>query len=211
MSNFNFGKEAALNELAELIDDGATMSDVLEVIESTLGDQTKVASEDDMDFRLGLEATCHDFLAKTAGLYGEFDASELDENEQAYVVFEKVAEGWKDSLKEKASKASEYAKGRASAGSAQAQRPVKALAAKMLDGQEVGSRRARVGAAMSRNSGRITAGTGLAAAGLLGAGAYGANKLRQKRNAEREKTASYDEGDVETALDILKQAGLLED
>lgn len=207
MSNFNFGKEAALNELAEMIDDGATMQDVMEVIEGTLGNQEKVASEEDMDFRLGLEAVCHDFLAKTASLYGEYDASELDENEQAFVVFEKVAEGMADKARAAAKKVKDSAGRAAGAASNVAQAPVRGLAWGVANGK--GGTRDRLASGMNAHSGKATA--GLAAAGLLGAGAYGVNKLRKKRQEEREKKASFNDQDVESAIDILKQAGLLED
>lgn len=90
MNSFELGKYAALEDMAEMIDDGADLSDLIEAIEYSLDyPLQKNASEDDQAWRLGVESALHDFLSKTAEYYGYMDVQ--DEEEAILDVFAKVA------------------------------------------------------------------------------------------------------------------------
>lgn len=74
------GKWAALEGMAELYDEGADLADLIEEIEEILeSDLEKNASEDDADFRLGVESACYDFLSKTASYFGNVYVEDEDE------------------------------------------------------------------------------------------------------------------------------------
>ena len=92
MSAFEFGKEAAFDELLGYADNGASVAEILEIVDITVNqDIDKYASEEESDFRLGIETMCHG-LVKTAGdIYGTYDTSDSTEGEILLAVFEKLA------------------------------------------------------------------------------------------------------------------------
>ena len=170
MNSFQLGKFAALENMAEMIDEGADLEDIVSAIEDSLGAPLrKNASEGDQDWRLGVESACHDFLSKTASYYGNINVS--DESEALLDIFEKVAE---DAVEE------------APAGDAPGfgQR-MKDRAGKMYEGAKAKGR--QFGAHVAKNKGwYIGGGVG---AGALGAGALLARHLYKKRQEEEAQNA----------------------
>lgn len=95
MSNFEFGKEAAFEEMIEYADAGYGLEDLVDLATETINDDevmNKIASEEDFDFQLGVEAFCHEFMAKTASLMAEYDTSELDELEKIAFILDELYE-----------------------------------------------------------------------------------------------------------------------
>lgn len=90
MSAYWFGKEAAMEDLASVIDMGYGTEGVLEVIRDTLDQPIhKFASEEDVEARLGIESVCYDFLKEASDYYATMDV--YDEAEAMLDCFVKVA------------------------------------------------------------------------------------------------------------------------
>lgn len=90
MNTFFFAKIAALEELAEMIDAGASVADCADVISETFDTPiSKHASEEDLTARLGIESACYDFLKEASTYYGLMEVN--DEYEALCDIIEKVA------------------------------------------------------------------------------------------------------------------------
>ncbi len=74
MNSFELGKEAALEDICDFVDSGASVEECLSVINDTVNSELdKNASEEDVDFRLGVESYCYDFLKEAAETYAVYD------------------------------------------------------------------------------------------------------------------------------------------
>ena len=92
MNEFTISKFAALEDLAGLIDDGASINDCTEAIRATLDvELDKEASQEEITHRLGVEAACYDFLKEASEYYGTYEVQ--DEAAALLSIIEKVAAG----------------------------------------------------------------------------------------------------------------------
>ncbi|MGI9527020.1 MAG: hypothetical protein ACR2MS_07930 [Weeksellaceae bacterium] len=205
MSNFEFGKEAALNEMIEYADAGYGLEDLVDLATETINDDqvmNKIASEEDFDFQLGVEAFCHEFMAKTASLMGEYDTSELDELDKIAFVIEKIAEDKKKGI---------FGRGVDAVGEGLARvgRGVAYGAASPGDGRIAKMRNAAANFA-NKNQKSVGAATLAAGAGTLAAGGLGARKLYKKRQAAKAQGQNKQASEIDHAVAILQEAGLLD-
>lgn len=94
MSNYELGKEAAFVDLVQMVDGhGGGFDDCLDAVNLTLNAELdKTASESDVDYQLGIESMCHEFLKTANQLFAEYDCSDCSQNEFAQIVLEKIAE-----------------------------------------------------------------------------------------------------------------------
>jgi hypothetical protein len=208
--SFEFGKEAAYADFVEMAENGAGFTDVVEAVRNTLDQELeKNASEEDIDSKLGVESVCYQFLKVANDLYGEYDMSDLSDEEVLDTVLLKIAEEEEKSRTQKVKDfAGRHKKKLIGAGVAAA-----ALAP--------GLRGAGGGASLAHLTGQSKAKG--AAAGFTGAykdmgrsAAAGASKLKGKvgsaYNSVKEKMGKKASDErVQEALEILAEAGLLDD
>lgn len=87
------GKEAALDEIAELGDEGYSVGEITQHVSNSVNSGIdKRASEEDLDYRRGIDAGCHQFLKSASEIYGNYDVSGADDYEILHATFEKIAE-----------------------------------------------------------------------------------------------------------------------
>lgn len=90
VESYEMGKVAALEDLADVIDAGASAEQCYTVIGNTLNaPMNKQASREDVDYRVGVEETLYDFMKEAAQYYGTRDVR--NEGAAMLDVFEKVA------------------------------------------------------------------------------------------------------------------------
>lgn len=228
MNAFELGKEAALEDICDMVDHGAGMADCLEVIDDTVNTELdKYASAEDVDFRLGVESFCYDFLKEAADLYGEYDTSGVDDYDLIEHVVIKTAGAdvhIEDMEEEEFAKIAELVLEHANPEWVMdkvAQNSIyrdvrdsgygrlKALKAQMRSqtGKDEAKQMAKDFAKKHRGKAGIGAGvaSGLAATEL--------NRRRKKKKEEKgqKKSASLNDPQVQAALEVLDDAGLLDD
>lgn len=203
MSNFGIGKEAAYADFVEMAEEGAGFSNVMEAIQNTLSEELeKNASEEDLDGRLGIESACYQFLKVANDVFGEFDTSDSSDEEILDVVLMKIAEEEEKSRTQKVKDfAGRHKKKLIGAGVAAA-----ALAP--------GVRGAGGGAGLAHLMGQSKAKG--AAHGFTGAyqdmGRSAKKKASSAYNSVKERMGKKASDDrIEAALEILAEAGLLDD
>lgn len=204
MSNFEFGKEAAFEEMIEYADAGYGLEDLVDLATETINDDqvmNKIASEEDFDFQLGVEAFCHEFMAKTASLMGEYDTSELDELDKIAFVLEKIAENKEPG---RFAKAREYLGEKVQGG---ANRMSQAVATSKKDGKAWRNRAAKFIADNPKTS--VGGAAALTAGTITGAG-LGARHLYRKRQAAKAQGQNKQASEIDYAVAILQDAGLLD-
>lgn len=102
------GKFAALQDLAEMIDEGASYNDCLQAVQGTLNRELEKEASEYTDYEsaieLGIESACFTFLKEASEFMADYEIAGADENEVALAIFEKVAEeaAAKKSLRERA-------------------------------------------------------------------------------------------------------------
>lgn len=203
MSNFGFGKEAAYADFVEMAEDGAGFSYVMEAIQNTLSeDLEKNASEEDLDGRLGVESACYQFLKVANDVFGEFDTSDSSDEEILDVVLMKIAEEEEKSRTQKVRDfAGNHKKKLIGAGlAAAALAPGAYGAARGAKNATSGAKNRALGAAMGAKGGYQTVG---GAARGAASSAYNSVKERMGKKASDDR--------IEAALEILAEAGLLDD
>lgn len=186
MSNFYLAKYAALEDLAELIDSGASLEDCTETISYTLGQElNKHASEEDIEVALGIEAACYDFLKEASEFYATHHVN--DEYSAMVSVLEKVAqdlypEGFIGPLPQGGARVPEGAASTLPAHHDARQRTMGQKAGNVVRQAKMKARSA--GKYLSGNKGALALGAGGAlAAGALGYGAY--RMAKNKKNQEK--------------------------
>lgn len=82
------GKHAALEGLAEMIDAGFDAIDISNEVEFALSQELeKNASQEDIDFRMGVESALYDFIKEA-----ELNSYKMNTEESILTAFNKVAE-----------------------------------------------------------------------------------------------------------------------
>ena len=227
------GKFAALQDLAEMIDEGASYNDCLQAVQGTLNRELEKEASEYTDYEsaveLGIESACFTFLKEASEFMADYEIAGADENDVALAIFEGVSEefaknaGLRDRAraamgraKDKITGSEAYGKAKKSLGKAK-----ESLGKTFgkVDNADLEEARNRAGERiLSANS---KAGTrhfgagvdakrvaGAAALGLGGAAAagYGAKKgYDHYKGKEQEKKAELNE--VEQALMILEANG----
>jgi hypothetical protein len=230
--SFEFGKEAAYADFVEMALDGAGFSDVIGAVNNTLNDDLeKIASEEEFDYKLGVDAACYEFLKVANEIYGEYDTEGVSDEEILDAILMKIAKDER-SKEEVAAKLKERYGYHGSMGGVGKREGAKKKMVAQASEKNIGPRSAKeslLPAAksadpahkgsladslryraknMSRNE-KIGVGAGAAA---LGAGALGAGYLLNKRRkAKQEQEKSASDYRVQEALEILAEAGLLDD
>lgn len=183
MNSFEMGKVAAFNNLVELAESDASVSDVIGVIRETLDlDLEKSASADDHAYRLGIETACYDFLKEAGNVYGSYEVEQGQDELVFTEIFEKMAGERLDKVKGVANKAG------------------------ILAGLAMGDAKRTAGKA-AKTVGQNKLKSGLATAATLGAigGGVALKKRHDQKKGEQEKTAS--DHAVEEAMQVLLEAG----
>lgn len=208
MNSFEMGKIAAYNDLVELAEAGATVSEVIGEIRGTLDlDLEKNASEEDYSYRLGVETACYDFLKEAGNVYGEYEVEAGQDELVMEEIFEKIAKNLvhvgpgKDYSGENVANqvhtaAQNFLKMRKSPQGGVSSRSDSRSKTKVMGAIKDALKQHGSAAGMG-----VAGGLGLAGAG---AGAY-ALKKRHDKKKEQEKTAS--DFAVEQAMQILIDAG----
>jgi hypothetical protein len=98
---YEFGKQAALEDLLNVADELGDINGVWGVVSETLETPLeKNASVEDQTLSLGTEAICYSFLKEASAYYGEYD---VEDHEQALSeILVKVAEDFVQSLQKEA-------------------------------------------------------------------------------------------------------------
>lgn len=90
VESYEMGKIAALEDLADVIDAGASAEQCYSVIGNTLNaPMNKQASREDVDYRVGIEETLYGFMKEAAQYYGMRDVQ--NEHVALVDIFEKTA------------------------------------------------------------------------------------------------------------------------
>ncbi len=207
MNAFEMGKWAALEDLCDYADEGASMADCLEVINETVNtDLDKYASEEDVDFRLGIESFCYDFLKEAAETYGTYDVEDVGDYDLIEHVMDKVAKKDDDYYNNLARGKMTTRQKLQSVGRRVTSGAVKAKKG-LWDDRSAGERAAIGG-------GTLAAGATAAGAALGARKGYKALKKKYKeRKAKKAKGQKKDASDhrMIAALEALDEAGLLDD
>jgi hypothetical protein len=234
--SYEFGKEAAYGDFVEMSENGAGFSDVMDAVQNTLAQELeKYASEDDVDARLGIESVCYQFLKVANDIFGQYDVTDSTDEEVLDAILMKIAvderskEGIAQGLRDRygahgrvgiqgigdrkrakdAREASTYGGGGSYSTLDHTKGSGPGLGERMKSRLGEYVDKARYTAKnLSRNE-KIGVGAGAAALGLGAAG--GAYALNQRRKAKQEQEKSASDYRVEEALEILAEAGLLDD
>jgi hypothetical protein len=93
MSSFDQGREAGLAKIAELVAGGHQSAEVFSYVNEVLHEPLeKTASEEDVDFRLGVESAFFGFLKEACDVYGTYQVESTEEQTQAMdMAFSKEA------------------------------------------------------------------------------------------------------------------------
>jgi len=228
VETYEKGQMAALEKVASAIDSGYSPQQLWQEIGQVLGAPLeKNASQNDIDGRVGIEEVLYSFMSKSASYYGTHNVN--DEYAALCDVFEKVAndvprptrleQAGQDHIQAMAEGGQETANALY-----EARRQAEGGGPQGLDrpgairkGYESGKKNLRRAGRWAGNNKLQAAGAGVAGAGALGGLTYlGYNALtdddeeEQAKAAIQRKTASYGEGDIDTAIAILEDAGYLE-
>lgn len=209
MSNFENGKFTAFSDLVKIAQEGELgLSGVHELINNTLSmELEKTASEDDVDFKLGVEALCHSFLKEASEVYAEYDLSDVEESQVIDFILEKVAEEADE--KEKKKGMSTGAKAGVGAGLAALGAAGATAALARKGGGKASYNYLRGGKNLDgSNVGRMQA-----AKGVLRMGADSVRKSLAERKAKRSNKEASEQLDNEVldALEALDRHGLLDE
>jgi hypothetical protein len=91
MQSFLEGKVEGFDALLKIAENGSSVAEICSAIEEAIySPLEKNASEDDVDFRRGMNAVCFDFLKQAGDIYAMYP--DADENDILEAIFEKVAE-----------------------------------------------------------------------------------------------------------------------
>jgi len=191
------GKQAALNEMAEMADEGHGLESLCARISETVNAPLqKQASEQDRDFRRGVEAACYGFLKEANDYYDTYDVQ--NEHQAVSDVILKVAENIGDKIQniEGRRQDIEGPSGKKPTGGqpmdpnredpGKMGRFLKNIQKKTRQGAGAAAEKVQQGAgaaadAIKNNPGKAVGGAAAGAAGL-----YGLNKLRQKMKGDGE-------------------------
>ena len=93
MSSFDQGREAALTKIAELVNEGHESAEVFSFLNEVVHEPLeKTASEEDVDFRLGVESAIFGFLKEACDVYATYSVESAEEHVQAMdLAFSKEA------------------------------------------------------------------------------------------------------------------------
>lgn len=205
--SFELGKEAAYSDFVELAEKGHGFSDVMSLVSQTLSAELeKTASEEEVDYRMGVDAACHQFMKIANELYGEYDLDGRSDEEILDFALLKIAEE-EEKKKEGMSTKKKLAIGGAGLATGLALAPGVIGAAKGVRNAPSGAKNKALGAVMGAQGGYQAVG---------GAIKGGASKLKNKAGSaynsmkERMGKKASDER-VQEALEVLAEAGLLDD
>lgn len=205
--SFDQGKFDLFQGLVKAASEGYSVAEVqVELADVLSAELEKTASEEDVDHKLGLESMAHTFLKVASEVYAEYDLSESTDEEVLDYILEKIAEDEDEKAEKKMSTGKKVGLGLAGAGA------LAGLAAGARGAQHAyGVRGLNYGARGHLSAAR----TGLAHDAQR-AGARlrsGASSIADKVKSPFKKKASADElpEDLENALAILEEYGLLED
>jgi len=89
---FRMGKTAALEDLMGLANYHGDVSVCIDAAMNTVSQGIgKYASEEDVDYRLGVESACYEFMKTASEVYGTYDVSYADDLDILGEVFNKIA------------------------------------------------------------------------------------------------------------------------
>lgn len=239
--SFELGKEAAYADFVELAEDGAGFTEVMGLVSETLAAELeKNASEEDVDFRMGIDAACHQFMKVANEIYGEYDLEDMSDEEILDFALMKIAKDERTKEEVAAKLRERYGYKGSMGGVGKREGAKKKMVAEATErnlgsrarkgrdpllnprvhtdsaaGPSLGSRlssavdRARYTAKnLSRNE---KIGVGAGAAGLAAAGLGAGYMLNRRRKANQEQEKSASDYRIQEALEILAEAGLLDD
>lgn len=212
--SFDQGKFDLFQGLVKAASEGYSVAEVqVELADVLSAELEKTASEADIDHKLGLESMAHTFLKVASEVYAEYDLSESTDEEVLDYILEKIAEDEDEKSEKKMSTGKKVGLGLAGVGA------LAGLAAGARGGQHA-LRNRRLAQSSPYHDGGLSGNLRAARAGLAadarGAGARlrsGASSIADKVKSPFRKKASADElpEDLENALAILEEYGLLED
>lgn len=206
--SFEIGKEAAYADFVALAEDGAGFTDVINAVRNTLDQELeKNASAEDVDVQLGIESACYQFLKVANEIYGEYDVEDASDEEILDAVLMKIAEEEEKSRTQKVKDfAGRHKKKLIGAGLAAAALAPGAIGA----AKGMAHDRKLKAHGLEMGYGRAAA-RGAAAPYKAGAAAL-KNKASAAYNSVKEKMGkSASDERVQEALEILAEAGLLDD
>lgn len=211
--SFDQGKFDLFQGLVKAASEGYSVAEVqFELADVLSAELEKTASEADVDHKLGLESMAHTFLKVASEVYAEYDLSDSTDDEVLDYILEKIAEDEDEKTERKMSTGKKVGLGLAGVGA------LAGLAAGARGAQHArNAKRAFDAYGLSSTKGDLlsAAGRGLRA-DAQGAGARlrsGAASIADRVKSPFRKKASADElpEDLENALYILEEYGLLED
>lgn len=187
------GKFAALQDLAEMIDEGASYNDCLQAVQGTLNRELEKEASEYTDYEsaveLGIESACFTFLKEASEFMADYEIAGADENEVALAIFEAAA----DEFEKSASLRKEAKDGKLAPTNEGALIPPGAMVRREKKGLGTGAKAL------------------LAAGGTAGtaAAAYGAKKLydKYKKNDGKKQEKKAELNEVQQALSILEANG----